>query len=172
MAVLDEYQHVDPTKLIERLLKIPIALQFFTQFCKERCVSRIGLVHLSCACCRSPMLTIKVVHEPVLTCILKSHVDIEMPTIYTRKGVPGRPGKLNWVLWLVWDSDAYRYLAFYLDAEEFRKHLPGHHSFRKSQAKKLFNKYLADDAVMRVSTVIHIFSGNFSWLVCERVGHS
>jgi hypothetical protein len=95
-----------------------------------------------------------------------------MPTIYTRKGVPGRLGKLNWVFWLVWDSDAYRYLAFYLDAEEFRKHLPGHHSFRKSQAKKLFNKYLADDAVMRVSTVIHISSGNFSWLVCERVGHS
>lgn len=42
MAVLDEYQHVDPMKLIDQLLKIPIALQFFTQFCKERYVSRIG----------------------------------------------------------------------------------------------------------------------------------
>lgn len=90
-------------------------------------------------------------------CVLKSDGDIGIAAICTRKGVPQQFWKLQLgtlpVLCLVCDSDAYRHLAFYLDAEEFRKHLPGHHSFRKSQAKKLFNKYLADDAVMKVSTV-------------------
>jgi hypothetical protein len=46
-------------------------------------------------------------------------------------------------------------VAFWLDAEDFSKHLPGNDAFRKSQARKLVNKYIADDAVMKVKTVTH-----------------
>lgn len=45
----------------------------------------------------------------------------------------------------------YKHLAFWLDAEDFSKHLPGHHAFRKSQARKLISKYIADDAHMKVA---------------------
>jgi hypothetical protein len=45
----------------------------------------------------------------------------------------------------------YKHLAFWLDAEDFSKHLPGHHAFRNSQARKLISKYIADDAHMKVA---------------------
>jgi hypothetical protein len=48
------------------------------------------------------------------------------------------------------DRDAYKYLAFWLDAEDFCKHLPGNRNFRKSQARKLVTKYIANGAVMKV----------------------
>jgi hypothetical protein len=49
----------------------------------------------------------------------------------------------------------YKYLAFWLDAEDFCKQLPGNPGFRKSQARRLLTKYIADGAVMKVRT----FSG-------------
>lgn len=51
---------------------------------------------------------------------------------------------------------AYKHLAFWLDAEDFGKHLPGNDAFRKSQARKLVTKYIADDAVMKVNTFTQI----------------
>lgn len=45
---------------------------------------------------------------------------------------------------------AYKYLAFWLDAEDFCKRLPGNRGFRKSQARRLFTKYIAEGAVMKV----------------------
>lgn len=48
-------------------------------------------------------------------------------------------------------SGAYKHLAFWLDAEDYCKHLPGHHAFRRSHARKLVAKYIADDAIMKVA---------------------
>jgi hypothetical protein len=48
----------------------------------------------------------------------------------------------------------HKNLAFWLDAEDFGNHLPGNQEFRKSQARKLVTKYIADGAVMKVNTVM------------------